>query len=298
MKNLLKFTEIQTKITSLCTFVFTLLYMLYRKMPFRGYQLVVFFISMFLFDLTTTAINNYIDSKTNDQTFGYEKHTEKTIVFVLLGLSIMTGLYCAYLTDWVVLLFGIFCFTVGILYTYGPIPISRLPFGELVSGVMYGYVIPFLIIYINQPGYLMTLKLQGPELMLHVNLVETLWFLLIFSAPALLTASIMLANNTCDLEADIEQRRYTLVYYIGKKTAVVCMTLLISAVYLSYLFLVLTHQLPWPVLVVLVSAPKVYKNIFVYKQALEKSVSFGYIIQNFIMIMLSLSCGLLIGSII
>ncbi len=31
----------------------------------------------------------------------------------------------------------------------------------------------------------------------------------------------MLSNNICDLETDITNHRYTLVYYIGKKQALV-----------------------------------------------------------------------------
>ena len=30
----------------------------------------------------------------------------------------------------------------------------------------------------------------------------------------------MLSNNICDLEMDITNHRYTLVYYIGKKTSI------------------------------------------------------------------------------
>ncbi len=42
------------------------------------------------------------------------------------------------------------------------------------------------------------------------------------SLPLVCTiANIMLSNNICDLETDITNHRYTLVYYIGKKQALV-----------------------------------------------------------------------------
>ncbi len=34
-------------------------------------------------------------------------------------------------------------------------------------------------------------------------------------------ANIMLANNICDLEEDIANKRHTLPYYIGKKNAII-----------------------------------------------------------------------------
>ena len=59
----LKYVEITTKITSVFAYLNTMLFILYQRQPVNVKLMVVFFIAMFIFDLTTTAINNYIDSR-------------------------------------------------------------------------------------------------------------------------------------------------------------------------------------------------------------------------------------------
>ena len=73
------------------------------------------------------------------------------IIFVLMGASTLLGLYLVYLTDIVVLLLGGLCFLCGVFYTFGPVPISRQPWGEILSGIFYGFFIPFILLYINMP---------------------------------------------------------------------------------------------------------------------------------------------------
>ena len=86
-----------------------------------------------------------------EQVLQFERRIALAIIYVLFGLSMALGLYLAYLTDIVVLLLGGLCFLAGVLYTYGPVPISRQPLGEVMSGVFYGLFIPFLLLYINMP---------------------------------------------------------------------------------------------------------------------------------------------------
>jgi 1,4-dihydroxy-2-naphthoate octaprenyltransferase len=107
---------------------------------------------MFIFDLTTTAINNYIDSKTNGQILDFSRKTALIIIYCLFGISTVLGLYLAYLTDIAVLFAGGICFLCGVLYTFGPLPISRQPLGEVYSGAFYGIMIPFILMYINMPA--------------------------------------------------------------------------------------------------------------------------------------------------
>ena len=61
IKRFLKFVEIQTKITSLFAIFNTLAFIIYSKQPINAPLMVIFFLSMFIFDLTTTGINNYIE---------------------------------------------------------------------------------------------------------------------------------------------------------------------------------------------------------------------------------------------
>ena len=47
--------------------------------------------------------------------------------------------YLALITDAVVLLLGGLCFLCGVFYSFGPVSISRLPLGEVMSGLFYGF---------------------------------------------------------------------------------------------------------------------------------------------------------------
>jgi 1,4-dihydroxy-2-naphthoate octaprenyltransferase len=130
----------------------TIAFLVYRKQFIHWELTLLFFASMFLFDLTTTAINNYVDTKNNSQILQFNRRKALKIIYLLFGISTALGLYLAYLTDIVVLIAGGICFLCGVFYTYGPVPISRQPLGEVLSGLFYGLLIPFIILYINEPA--------------------------------------------------------------------------------------------------------------------------------------------------
>lgn len=285
MNKFFRYTEIQTKITSLMTFTLVILLLKYLDLPIKPLETAIFFAGMFVFDLTTTAINNYIDSKSIAHEFGLTRTQMKLILFSLLAISIALGLWLVALTDWIVLLVGMFCFFVGIVYTFGPIAISRQPYGEIVSGVLYGYFIPFLLFYINLGNSFMSVTLST-TLTIDVNVEYGLMFLVFGIVPTLLTAAIMLGNNTCDLERDIKVNRFTLVYYIGQKNAVYLMYTLYSLVYVGIILGVILGIYPIYMLAVLVSAILALKHVYAFGLHCDKQKSFQYVIKNFIMIMI------------
>lgn len=285
MNKFFRYTEIQTKITSLMTFTLVILLLKYLDLPIKPLETAIFFAGMFVFDLTTTAINNYIDSKSIDHEFGLTRTQMKLILFSLLAISIALGLWLVALTDWIVLLVGMFCFFVGIVYTFGPIAISRQPYGEIVSGVLYGYFIPFLLFYINLGNSFMSVTLST-TLTIDVNVEYGLMFLVFGIVPTLLTAAIMLGNNTCDLDRDIKVNRFTLVYYIGQKNAVYLMYTLYSLVYVGIILGVILGIYPIYMLAVLVSAIVALKHVYAFGLHCDKQKSFHYVIKNFIMIMI------------
>ena len=93
----------------------------------------------------------------------------------------------------------------------------------------------------------------------------------------------MLANNTCDLEQDIVNHRYTLPFYIGKKQAV---QLFNGLVYLSYVVIVLAVLLGLlhPVLLLLLGTIiPMRKNLAVYNDKQVKSETFVIAIKNIVL---------------
>ena len=299
LKRYLSFVEIQTKITSLFAFAMSLAYLLYLDQPLDIIRTGIFFAAMFLFDLTTTGINNYIDTRTNDQVLQFSRPVAKTIIFVMLAVSTGLGLWLALLTDLVVLGIGGLCFICGVFYTFGPVPISRIPLGEVLSGVFYGLLIPFLMLYINLPaGELLSFELQHGIATLSVSLVPLLVLGMVCWAPMVCTANIMLANNICDLEKDVLVNRHTLPYYIGKARAVTLYSLLYYSVYLAAVVLVVFGFLPPWYLVLLLTVVPVERNLRVFRKKQEKAATFITSIKNFIVLMTGqcialLLCGVL-----
>lgn len=299
VKRFLSYVEIMTKITSVFPFLYTIAFLLVLNQPINIKLTVIFFAAMFLFDLTTTAINNYIDTKDNHQTLQFDRKVAFVIIVVLFTLSTALGIYLAYLTDIVVFLLGVLCFAFGVFYTFGPVPISRQPLGEIFSGFFYGLVIPFILLYINMPkGYFLTLDVASNNISLDINIVHMFYVLLLSIAPALVTANIMLANNTCDLEHDIAVKRHTLPYYIGVKSSLRLFAFMYYAVYASSILLVIFGIVHPVYLLSLLSIVIVQKNINAFKKEQIKSKTFVLAVKNFIIIMslnviMMFICGLI-----
>lgn len=292
----MSYVEIKTKITSTFAFMLTITFLLYSGRPIDWLRTLVFFLAMFLFDLTTTAINNYIDTKTNEQVLQFERRTALTIILILFTISTALGLYLAYLTDVVVLLLGGLCFLTGVFYTYGPVPISRMPLGEVMSGLFYGLFIPFLLLYINMPeGTYLTLGLGWESIRLELNVMPLISVLLLAVTPMCTTANIMLANNTCDVEKDVKVRRYTLPYYLGKK-ALWLFALLYYACYASIVAMVVLRILSPVCLVSLLTIIPVQRNINIFMERQDKASTFITSIKNYIIIMGSLTITVFVSA--
>lgn len=298
IKRFLSYVEIKTKITSTFAFLLTIAYLLYMDRPIDWLRTMVFFFSMFLFDLTTTAINNYIDTKTNDQVLQFERRTALVIIYILFAASTALGLYLAYLTDIVVLLLGGLCFLTGVFYTYGPVPISRMPLGEVMSGLFYGLFIPFLLLYINMPeGTYLTLGIGWESISLELKVMPIISVILLAIPPMCTTANIMLANNTCDVERDVAVRRYTLPYYLGKK-ALWLFAFLYYASYASIVAMVILDILSPVCLVSLLTVIPVQRNISIFMERQDKATTFMTSIKNYIIIMGSLTVTVFISAVL
>lgn len=299
IRRFLKYVEIQTKIASLLPFLLGLFYVLYVYGQLSPINTLLFFTSMLFFDMATTALNNYIDIKTNGKELQFSKKTAKRIFFILLLLAMLAGIVLVLNTSLIVLFCGALCFAVGIFYTFGPAPISRMPLGEIFSGFFMGFFIPFLVVYINAPGdSLVYFSLNNWVLQLWFNL-EGLAKLFIITIPAICgIANIMLANNICDVDEDIKVNRFTLPHYIGNKNA---LNLFAGLYYLSFaavIVIAVFKILPIYVLLVLVTLIIVQKNILVFRKLQSKEKTFALSVQNLVLILLPFVVVMVIASII
>jgi 1,4-dihydroxy-2-naphthoate octaprenyltransferase len=290
--------EIRTKAASMIPFVMGTLYAIYYFKEFHLLNFLLMFFSLLCIDMATTAINNYYDFKKAKKKSGYGYDTHNAIVkyqlneWVVLGVigllfctATVLGIFLVLHTDLVVLALGFISFGIGILYSFGPIPISRLPLGEAFSGLFMGFLIIFISVYIHLIDLpIAQLTYQQGMLSLSFDVID-IAMIFAFSIPAICgIANIMLANNICDREEDIENRRYTLPVYIGNVRALLLYRLLYVASYLDIilLFFIGVHPV-WLVLILLTILP-LRRNIakFVAKQS--KAETFGLAVKNFMLI--------------
>lgn len=298
IKKFFKYVEIMTKITSVFAFLMTLAFLFHERQPINIKLTLIFFASMFIFDLTTTAINNYIDSKDYPEMLPLPRRAALIIILVMFTISTALGLYLAYCTDIVVLLVGALCFLCGVCYTYGPLPISRLPFGEVCSGVFQGILTPFLLLYINMPeGTFLTYALSPSEVSLSLKVWPLLTLLLLCMIPTCLTANIMLANNICDIDADVKVNRFTLPYFLGLKHSLTLYAVLYYIAYLTPCIMVVLGMLHPACLLYLLTFPIAQKNIGIFRKEQKKPATFLTAIKNYIVLMSAYSISILIGGI-
>ena len=149
LKRFLTYVEIKTKITSVFPFLMTLAYLNSSGLLINHTRSLIFFFGMFFFDLTATTINNYYDSRKNGQKLPFSRRVSAVIMLILLLLSVFFGIWLAMLTDIVVLFLGVLCFLFGIFYSFGPLPISHGPYGEFISGLLSGFLIPAIMLNIT-----------------------------------------------------------------------------------------------------------------------------------------------------
>jgi 1,4-dihydroxy-2-naphthoate octaprenyltransferase len=295
LSSFLQFIEIQTKLASMIPFIVGTLYSLYRYKSFNLKNFIIMGVSLLAFDMATTAINNYIDYKKalkvngcnyKDKNaivkYGIKESTAIYIIFALLTIATFLGILLTLNTNVIVLLIGIISFLAGIFYTYGPIPISRMPLGEVFSGVFMGFVILFLSCYIHIfDRNIISLMYDNNMLDISINLVE-IFYIFLISIPTMNgIANIMLANNICDVEDDILNNRYTLPYYLGKKNALNLFKILYYIGYIDIIILVILKVSPvWSLIVILTIIP-LNKNIKLFSQKPLKSETFILSVKNF-----------------
>lgn len=309
----LKLVEIQTKAASVIPFLLGSFYAFYKYENFSFKNAIIMFCSMLIFDMTTTAINNYIDyaKAVKKDGYGYETHNAivnyklnpklvRYLIYTMLIISTVLGLILVKNTNIVVLLLGGLAFLLGISYSFGPIPISRTPFGEICSGLAMGYLLTFITIYIHifDTGVLSVTLTSFDNVSIALNIRELIT-LLIVCLPAITgIANIMLANNICDIDEDIENRRYTLPIYIGKEKALKLFRWIYYIGYIAIIVGVLIKALPIYSIITVVVLKKIQANIAAFDKVQTKKDTFGLAIQNFAMTNVVLTLTILIGIIL
>lgn len=266
--------ELKAKTASIFPFLLGLAYSLYHYQSVNLSALAIYFVAMFMFNCFVDIWDNYNDYHKAVDTDDYQKNTniigrenlsmgliKSLLAFFFFG-SLILGIIVALMTGWAVFWLGLLCYAVGVFYAGGPKPLSSLPLGELLSGLTMGYVIFLICLYINS---------SQNFVWSFANLATTF---LIALPNTLLIANLMLANNTCDLEEDEANHRYTIVHYIGKKAALIWWTIALILAFVAIVVAVILGLLSPIMLLILLIAPLMIKFARPYLQKQVKKETF------------------------
>lgn len=174
----------------------------------------------------------------------------RNLALGFLAAAFVLGSYAIYCAGWVPLAIGAIGAFFVVVYSAGKTPISYLPLGEAVSGIVMGGLIPLACYQV----------LTG-----RLDFVVLLW-----AVPEIIGVGlIMLTNNTCDREKDLESGRRTLPCLLGRKRALklyhaslivwVCAIAAICAIFFSRGLIIVPFMLlaSYPVLKALFANPLV-----------------------------------------
>lgn len=304
LRRFLQYVEIQTKLASVLPFLLGLAYawMIYGRLSALNTSL--FLASMLFFDMATTALNNYTDSKSNGIPLPFSRQAALTILLVLLLMATGIGLTLAFQVGWILLAAGALCFGMGIFYTFGAAPISRMPLGEVFSGLFMGFFIPFLTVISNDPhqvpllatapaasltltgtGSLAAFSLSGGIVQIAFDLVGLLRLFLLTLVPICGIANIMLANNICDVDHDRQVDRFTLPYYLGPQWSQRLFAGLYGLALAAVAALAIFRILPVYGLAPLLVTPLLRHHIRQFQLHPVKAETFVLSIRNFVLLM-------------
>lgn len=308
LNSLSKLVEVKTKVTTTFSFILGTLYTLYKFEKFDVLNAILLFMGIIFIDLCTTAINNYMDyvKAKKREGYGFEEHNvlgsgrisveqARIVILVTLLIATVSGVLLVARTNIIVLLIGMISFLVGLTYTYGPLPISRTPLGEPISGIFQGFVVILLSIFVHVDADLMSLVFFGSEFIFKGNFKELLR-IFVLSIPATLSISgIMLANNISDMEDDFVNHRFTLPIIMGKRNALNLFALLYIASFISVILMLFLKILPLVGIIMIAVFYVVLKNSKAFIKNPIKKETFILSVKNLVIIQMGLIITILMG---
>ena len=202
-----------------------------------------------------------------------------TMIKVLMIVPIIIGLYLSATITWWYIPAGIICILISFLYSGGPKPISRTPFGEISSGIAMGFAIVIIT------GYAWTRELS-------------LAFLIPALPATLLVGSIMLTNNIRDIRNDENHGRRTLPIVLGRDRAISLMSITYIFNFIWIGAWIYLKVLPIPALLALIAIIPAFKTInifYTHVDEIQLDKAMGTTAGAAMLYQLLLSIGLIIS---
>ena len=258
-------------------------------------EFFLFVLIIVMFHITVNVFNHYMDYR-NATDENYKQQTNiigrdhldlgfvRNFYLFNLLVSFLLGLLLVWRTNWVIGVLGVIGFYIGLFYSYGRRPLNSLPIAEALTGTASGFFIPVISYYLAvYQSHAITLAIIGKVFLISLPLV-------------LMMFNNLLANNTCDLEEDIENHRKTLVYYLGKPLAVKVLSSVYVFSFIWLIILVIAGLAPWTVLFLLFLFPKNWQSLKKYRVLQDKKTTFPIVLKAMSVIMVLYPILYFIGS--
>lgn len=216
----------------------------------RPHEALCLFFGAILMQSAVNALNDYADYVKGTDTlenspdasdavivYGLDPKVARSCGIVFLALAFLgPGLGSLLLAGPVPLLIGLVGAAAVVFYSAGKTPISYLPLGELVSGVVMGGLITLAGVYLQTRTFSLFVLVQALPLIVGIGL-------------------IMLSNNGCDLERDLQAGRRTLPCVLGRQATDALYRIALVAWVACAPLLLLAQGMPMGALVYLLELP-------------------------------------------
>lgn len=178
---------------------------------FSPLMALVLLVICILMQSSVNTFNDYFDFvkgtdsaednvEVTDAVLIYNHVNPRTVLMYAIGLLVaafLLGLYVIVQAGYIPLVIALIGALIVVLYSGGKTPISYLPIGEVVSGGVMGGLIPLACYQVLSGTFS--------------------WMMLLWSVPTIIGVGlIMMTNNTCDIEKDIEAQRKTMPVLLGR----------------------------------------------------------------------------------
>ena len=212
LKLALQLAAPHTWIASIGSVIFGILFCKLEKYPLSFEKSILLILACILMQSSVNTLNDYVDFiKGNDSEKDYVEESDAVLIYnsvppkqvlilglIYLFLGAMLGIVACRESGFLPLVIGSIGGIIIFLYSGGPYPISYLPIGELVSGFVMGILIPLGVVAVSDGKLHKEIFLYALPLMIGIGL-------------------IMMTNNGCDIEKDLEAKRWTLAVLLGRK---------------------------------------------------------------------------------
>lgn len=201
-----------TWIASIGPVLFGILFCKLENYPLSFWKSILLVLTCIFMQSSVNTLNDYVDFiKGNDKKEDNVEESDAVLIYnsinpkdvLLLGiiyliLGAVLGIIACKDSGFLPLGIGCIGWMVILLYSGGPLPISYLPIGEIVSGFVMGVLIPLGVAAVSDGKFHSEILLYAFPLMMGISL-------------------IMMTNNGCDIEKDTNANRQTLAVILGRK---------------------------------------------------------------------------------